>query len=352
MGNLKRVGRTIIATGGVNTPGLEKLDNGDILASYRRYQGNTGKSGFTGWVGEVVRSTDHGLTWSDPILKLTGKKPDDPKTMVPYYGMAQIYDGTILLPAMGPLRGTYMFRSKDLGKSWEGPVTAGQGIEGVDWSALAPYGKIRTLSDGTVIFPVCGQFKGSLSHVSGHLRSYDNGLSWTEFSLLAEGQVFYNDAVELPDGRMIAIVVNNLSPTGHGMAPFYWTQSFDLGRTWTDIDFTNGPIYGNSPALFITKKGTLICGYRWTGDVDQGYLGVGISTFNDDGYGGGSWDSTPNMVWLSRGIRPTYPGRSFAGYPSFTYADEERILCAYYMSWMGGGEPTTMDIEGVYFVEG
>ena len=26
MGNLKRVGRTIIATGGVNTPGLEKLD--------------------------------------------------------------------------------------------------------------------------------------------------------------------------------------------------------------------------------------------------------------------------------------------------------------------------------------
>ena len=81
------------------------------------------------------------------------------------------------------------------------------------------------------------------------------------------------------------------------------------------------------------------------------HLGVGISTFNDDGYGGGSWDSTPNMVWLSRGIRPTYPGRSFAGYPSFTYADEERILCSYYMSWMGGGEPTTMDIEGVYFVE-
>ncbi len=51
MSNLKRVGRTIIATGGVNTPDLEKLDNGDILASYRRYQDNTGKSGFTGWIG-------------------------------------------------------------------------------------------------------------------------------------------------------------------------------------------------------------------------------------------------------------------------------------------------------------
>ena len=150
---------------------------------------------------------------------------------------------------------------------------------------------------------------------------------------------------------MIAIVVNELSPTGHGMAPFYWTESHDLGRTWSEPDFTTGAIYGNSPALFLTKNGTLLCGYRWTGEVDQGYVGVGISIFTEDGAGAGSWNSSPIMVWLSRGVRPTYPGRSFSGYPAFTYADDERILCAYFMSPVGGGGPTTSDIEGVYYVE-
>jgi len=51
--------------------------------------------------------------------------------------------------------------------------------------------------------------------------------------------------------------------------------------------------------------------------------------------------------------RPPRRGRrhAFAGYPTWAYADDERILCAYFMSWMGGGDPTTQDIEGVYFVE-
>ena len=42
MTSLNRVGRTIIATGGVQTPGLEGLDNGDVLASYRRCRSNWG----------------------------------------------------------------------------------------------------------------------------------------------------------------------------------------------------------------------------------------------------------------------------------------------------------------------
>ena len=353
MPSLRRTGRTIIASGGVSTPGLERLQNGDILASHRRFKPEMeGGDGFSSWVGEVLRSTDGGRTWSEPIVEVRGRRPGIPETLVPYYGMAQLPDGTVLLPSMGPTRGTYMMRSTDNGETWTGPEPAGQGIEGVDWAALAPYGKIRTLSDGVVIFPVCGQFRGHNNHVSGHLRSYDGGNTWTEFATVASGHVFYNDAIELPDGRMIAIVVNVLSPTGHGMAPFYWTESHDLGRTWSEPDFTTGAIYGNSPALFLTKKGTLLCGYRWTGEVDQGYVGVGISIFTEDGAGAGSWNSSPIMVWLSRGVRPTYPGRSFSGYPAFTYVDDERILCAYFMSPVGGGgDPTTSDIEGVYYVE-
>ena len=106
-----------------------------------------------------------------------------------------------------------MMRSTDDGATWDpAPSRRDREIDGVDWAALAPYGKIRTLSDGVVIFPVCGQFRGHNNHVSGHLRSYDGGKTWTEFATVASGHVFYNDAIELPDGRMIAIVVNELSP--------------------------------------------------------------------------------------------------------------------------------------------
>ena len=69
---LKRVGRTIIATGGVSTPGLERLSNGDLLASFRRLTPGLTGAGFSSWRGEVLRSRDGGLTWSDPILQING----------------------------------------------------------------------------------------------------------------------------------------------------------------------------------------------------------------------------------------------------------------------------------------
>jgi hypothetical protein len=174
-------------------------------------------------------------------------------------------------------------------------------------------------------------------------------VTWDEFIVVARGHVAYNDTVELSDGRLMAVIANTRG--GPRMSPFLWTWSEDLGRTWSDLEITNEPIYGTSPSLFMTKKGSLICGYRWVGDSDQRFVGVGYSFYSAEEGWEGVWSSTPTIVWLGRAVQSALGGTHFAGYPSFSYVDDERILCAYFMSWICDGDPMTTDIEGVFFVE-
>ena len=347
MTKLERVGRTVIATGGVATPGIERLSDGDLLVSYRKRQPNG-----LGWNGEVKRSTDGGRMWSEPVFRTQSTRPNDPTGFMPYHGMLQLPGGTVLLPCRGADGGVFLFRSEDNGVLWTGPERIGESVEGVrDWLGIQPYGKLRLLSDGTLIMPVWGRFRGDRLPLTGHLRSSDAGVTWDELVVIARGQVAYNETVELPDGRLMAIIGNEDSPTGHGMAPFLWSWSEDMGRTWTEPELTSQPVYGSSPSLFMTKKGTLLCGFRWLGDLDQGFVGVGLSAYlAEDGWNG-VWSGRPTIVWLGKSVQSAVGGRSFAGYPSFAYADDERILCTYFMSSTGGADPATLEIEGVFFVE-
>ena len=351
MVELRRKGRTVIATGGVSTPCLEQLQNGDLLVSYRRYRPEWNLPGLQGWDGQARRSRDGGRTWSEPVLTTEPQRPDDPPGFLPYHGMLQLPDGTVLLPCRGGTGGVFLLRSQDNGESWTGPDRIATDLDGVDWSGLQPYGKLRLLSDGTLIMPVWGRFSGSSQGFSGHLRSIDGGQTWDEFISIAHGLVSYNETIELPDGRLMAIVGNEDSVAGHGMAPLLWLWSEDFGRTWSEPEVTNYPMYGASPSLFMTKKGVLICGYRWTGDLDQGFVGGGYNTYSAEEGWEGVWNRSSTIVWLGGATQSALGGRSFAGYPSFAYADEKHILCAYFMSWMGGGNPITTEIEGVYYAE-
>ncbi len=113
-------------------------------------------------------------------LKLSGKRED------------RVFDGV------------YVMRSKDKGKTWSRPerspaIYSFYGGKG----AVSPYGKIIRLKDGTVVMAVYFEFFDAPGNESYIFRSRDGGKTWGEPSLL--GKHFNETAVlELPDGSLLA----------------------------------------------------------------------------------------------------------------------------------------------------
>jgi hypothetical protein len=109
--------------------------------------------------------------------------------------------------------GVYCMTSRDKGTTWSKPVRseaihkfyAGQG-------AVSPYGKIIQLRDGQIVMPVYFEFHDQRGNESYIFRSRDGGRTWGEPSLLGK---HFNETsvVELPDGRLLAAMRSEKS--GH-----------------------------------------------------------------------------------------------------------------------------------------
>ena len=352
MPQFHRESRVVVWEGHVATPGVERLQNGDILIT-ARYPDPHAEQPRT--ISGMKRSRDNGKTWEGPIHQFIPSRPDHPTSFLAYHGMAELNDGTILLPISGiggPHQGVYLCRSTDAGGSWSEPELVGDGIANFDWSDVHTYGKIRELSDGTLLMPVWGRLRGERVAASAQLRSVDGGRTWDEGVVLCRGVIAQNELIELPDGRLMAIVASDDSPAGHGMMPLYWTFSEDKGRTWSDLELTMYPIYGHSPTLFLTRKGTLLCSYRWVGDLDQGWCGVGFSDYSHEGDWNGTWRNSPTLVWSTRSVHePVTVGRTIGGYSSIIPLNDNRFMIFYFMSWGGDQGSETRDIEGVVYAE-
>lgn len=124
--------------------------------------------------------------------------------------------------------GVYLMRSMDKGNTWTRPERsesvhsfyAGRG-------AVSPYGKVIQLAGGTVVMPVYFEFDDARGNESYLFRSKDGGKTWGDPSLLGK---HYNETsvVDLGGGRLLAAMRSekggHLAVTGSADGGYGWSE--------------------------------------------------------------------------------------------------------------------------------
>lgn len=234
-------------------PSVVRLPNDDLLYTYDDYT-----DAIEGSTGFVLRSTDNGRSWSDPILVLASRVWHGGIHLT--LGMQTLKSGRVLLSWNDSIsrknhkRAPFDFiclRSDDNGHTWKGFDAQDTGI----WQ-FSPYGKIIELPDGDVLCPGWGlPTKDASTIISGVLRSRDQGVTFREHHKIADG-FSETDLTLLRDGRILALLRG-----GRGFEPgTHSSLSSDGGRTWSQPQRIN--MFGENFNAWYTAKGTLVAACR------------------------------------------------------------------------------------------
>ena len=155
-------------------PVLALAPNGDAVAALRGGAGHIGRAGRM----EAVRSTDGGLTWTNPNL-LADSEDDDRNpafgvssqgTLILLYHRQHNYDadgnyqGGVRISDRKPVA-LMATRSFDNGLIWEDPYPLS--IEALPTGS--PYGKIVSLDDGTLLVPIYNSLAWQTSRATNAL---------------------------------------------------------------------------------------------------------------------------------------------------------------------------------------
>ena len=183
----------------------------------------------------------------------------------------------------------------------------------------SPFGKIIVLNDGTALMPLYGGFDTSYAeqelpkdtkHISGMLRSTDNGKTWGDFSVISATDHNETALLSLPDGRIMAMMRT------YNKGYLEQTISDDGGYTWSQPKPITDP--SEHPAdLCLLKNGDILLVY---GNRNKPY-GVGAVLSNDKGE---TWDKENRFLvgWTSQ--------NTDCGYPSVIQLDDGTIVVMYY----------------------
>ena len=218
-------------------PVLALSNDGVVVAALRGGAGHIGRAGRM----ETVRSLDGGQTWTPPNL-IADSEDDDRNpafgvsgqgTLVLLYHRQHNYDadgnyqGGVRISDRKPVA-LMATRSFDSGLTWEDPYHLS--IEALPTGS--PYGKIVSLSDGSLIAPIynsqawADRNSGQQFDSSYAARSQDDGRTWGEVTLIAH-HMNETGLVALPDGNLLAVMRDDEGQSLHS------ARSQDGGLTWT-----------------------------------------------------------------------------------------------------------------------
>ncbi len=175
----------------------------------------------------VMRSTDHGKTWSPGKRSPETRRPPGDKNVVsaavsPFGKIVQLKDGTALMAVYYEatlLDGTqqfqsWVFRSTDQGVTWDHPS-----LIQLDGNETA----LTVLKDGTVLAAVRTSRAGYLRLT----RSTDGGRTWAPSVQVTKDAEHPADLIQLRDGRVLLSFGQRNAPRG----VHTWLSS-DNGVTW------------------------------------------------------------------------------------------------------------------------
>lgn len=207
-------------------PAMGQLRDGTIILAYVIASGYD-ESGLK-WAARkdrvfdgvyLIFSKDNGKTWSKPVRDETIHRFYAGKGLVSPYGkMVQLADGSVLMAVYFEFfdeRGneSYVFRSKDGGKTWGEPVLLGEHYNETG---------IALLRDGRVLAALRSEKGGNIAIA----ESTDQGRTWTKPKQVAADREHPADLIQLKDGRILMTYGQRNAPRGvHAMI------SLD-GRTW------------------------------------------------------------------------------------------------------------------------
>jgi Neuraminidase (sialidase) len=249
-------------------PALGQLQDGTILLAYvitsgydesgLKFKGGRTERKFDGVY--VMRSNDEGKTWSKPKRDDTIHKFYTGQGLVSPYGkIVQLSDGTAVMAVYFEFfderkNESYVFRSKDGGKTWGDPSLIGKHYN----------------ETGLAVLPTGELLAALRSEEGGHLaigRSSDGGRTWSVPQKVTEDREHPADLIVLRDGRVLMTYGERNAPRGvHAMI------SSDQGRTWnkgSDIVLANdAPVTDcGYPSSVETEPGRIVTMYYQVDDL-------------------------------------------------------------------------------------
>jgi Neuraminidase (sialidase) len=217
-------------------PGFGQLRDGTIILAYAVLSGydatgtrlsqNRSERIFDGVY--TIRSSDGGKTWSKavkhPGTSLPPGSPTGTRAAVSPYGkIVQLADGTALmavyyeatLPDGTQRFQSWVYRSKDSGKTWTDPALIQ--LDGNETSLVV-------LRSGTVLAAVRTSRAGFLQVT----RSQDGGRTWSKPTAVTKNAEHPADVIQLSDGRLAMTFGQRNPPRGvHALV------SSDEGLSWS-----------------------------------------------------------------------------------------------------------------------